>query len=91
VLALRNAASGNFADKRTAVSFLLACLILIPFAVAYYRDAIAPAKSVAGSVALLVIFFLMYGGMKMIFRGDLWYGLAATLAFGWTLSKMYRG
>ena len=93
VLALRNSASGNFVDKRTAVSFLLAFLVLIPFAVAYYRNAIVPAKSVTGSVALLVIFFglLMFGGMNMIFRGDAWYGLFATLAFGWTLATMYRG
>lgn len=93
VLAVRNAASWNFADKRMAVSFLLAFLILLPFAIAYYRDAILPAKSVAGSVALLVIFFglLILGGVNMMIRGDLWYGLVATLAFGWTLVKMYRG
>jgi len=93
VLALRIAAGWNYSDKRIAVSFLLACLILMPFAFAYYRDAILPAKSVAGSVALLVIFFgfLMFGGLNMIFHGDVWYGLAATLAFGWVLVTMYRG
>jgi curved DNA-binding protein CbpA len=93
VLALRNAASWNFADRRAAVSFFLAFLVLIPFAVAYYRNAIVPAKSVTGSVALLVIFFglLMFGGMNMILHGDVWYGLVATLAFGWTLATMYRG
>ncbi len=93
VLALRNAASGNFADRRMAVSFLLAFIVLMPFAFAYYRDAVMPAKSVAGSVALLVIFFglLILGGVNMIFRGDVWYGLAATFAFGWTLVKMYKG
>jgi hypothetical protein len=93
VLALRIAVAWNFSDKRIAVSFLLAFLILMPFAFAYYRDAILPAKSVTGSVALFVIFFglLMLGGLNMIFHGDVWYGLVATLAFGWALATMYRG
>jgi phosphoglycerol transferase MdoB-like AlkP superfamily enzyme len=93
VLALRITVGWHFSDKRIAVSFLLAFLILMPFAFAYYRDAILPAKSVTGSVALFVIFFglLMLGGLNMIFHGDVWYGLVATLAFGWALATMYRG
>lgn len=93
ILALRNGIGRNFADKQMAVSYLLGFLILIPFIVAYYKDAVLPAKSVAGSVALLVIFFglLMFGGVNMMFRGDFWYGLGATIAFGWAFVTMYRG
>ena len=93
VLALRNGTGRYMADKQMAVSFLLGFLILIPFAIAYYKDAVLPAKSVVGSVALLVVFFglLMYGGVNMVFRGDIWYGLGATIAFGWTLVTLYRG
>ena len=93
MLALRNGTGRYLADKQLVVSFLLGFFILIPFVFAYYRNGVLPAKNVAGSAALVVIFFgiLMLGGVNMIFRGDVWYGLGATFAFAWALVAMFRG